>query len=328
MKEFYTIQEGAFANSNPENANVVVCTAPDEAEKNELVETWHLDRHDLDSALDPDEISRVEFDHDSVFIVWKRPTNVSLKQQLRFGVSSVGLLLQGGKLMVISAEGGLSFVGREFRNISAPNSLVLRFIQSTSNQYLGHLKAIKMLNAELQAKLSTSMENRYLLQLFALSESLTYYLNALEANASVLVKLRTHADKLGFERKHRLETLDDIIIDHQQCLRQTHVFSSVLSGLMDARGNIINNNMNVLLKNLTLINVIFLPLNLFASIGGMSEFTEMTRGMDPGISYSLLLLTMAVLGWVTWIILIRMLKGRQGSADNGSPSVDNPSNRP
>ncbi len=31
---------------------------------------------------------------------------------------------------------------------------------------------------------------------------------------------------------------------------------------MDARGNLVNNNMNTLLKNLTLINVVFLPLNL------------------------------------------------------------------
>ena len=69
--------------------------------------------------------------------------------------------------------------------------------------------------------------------------------------------------------------------------RQADIYSSVLSGLMDARGTIVNNNMNVLLKNLTLINIVFLPLNLIASIGGMSEWSMMTQGLDWRISYSL-----------------------------------------
>lgn len=315
MKTFYDLKEGSLAEGRPESAVATLYAAPDEAEKNELIETWRLDRHDLDSALDPDEIARVEFDPDSVYIIWKHPNNVSFKEQLKFEVSSVGLLLQRDKVAIIVTEKDFSCGGREFRKVSGADGFILRFFQSTVHHYLGHLRAIKMLNADLQAKLSTSMENRYLLQMFALGESLTYYLNALEANASVLIKLRAHADRLGLT-EDKLEMLDDIIIDHQQCLRQTQVYSSVLSGLMDARGNIINNNMNVLLKNLTLINVVFLPLNLIASVGGMSEFSLMTGGMDWRISYPIFMAAMAVLGWLTWIGLTRRV-GRQG-ADNGS----------
>jgi magnesium transporter len=74
---------------------------------------------------------------------------------------------------------------------------------------------------------------------------------------------------------------------------------------MDARGNIINNNMNILLKNLTLINVVFLPLNLIASVGGMSEFTMMTQGiLDWRTAYFLFLIGMVILGIMTWIFLI------------------------
>jgi Mg2+ and Co2+ transporter CorA len=49
------------------------------------------------------------------------------------------------------------------------------------------------------------------------------------------------------------------------------------SGFDGCAANFVNNNMNVLLKNLTIINVIFLPLNLIAGIGGMSEFSMMTK---------------------------------------------------
>ena len=66
---------------------------------------------------------------------------------------------------------------------------------------------------------------------------------------------------------------------------------------MDARGNIVNNNMNVLLKNLTLVNVVFLPLGVIAGIGGMSEFTMMTEGIDWRIAYTVFLLSLAGLAW-------------------------------
>ena len=102
--------------------------------------------------------------------------------------------------------------------------------------------------------------------------------------------------------------LDDIIIEHQQCCRQAQIYSSVLSGLMDARGNIINNNMNILLKNLTLINVVFLPLNLIAGIGGMSEYTRMTEGfINWPIAYGLFLIAMIIMGILTWTFLVNQI---------------------
>lgn len=60
-------------------------------------------------------------------------------------------------------------------------------------------------------------------------------------------------------------------LENKQCTRQAQMYSTVLSRIIDARGNIISNNMSVLLKNLAIINVIFLPLHLLASIGGMPE---------------------------------------------------------
>jgi magnesium transporter len=105
----------------------------------------------------------------------------------------------------------------------------------------------------------------------------------------------------------QLQLLDDIIIENTQCARQTEIYSSVLSGLMDARGSIVNNNMNVLLKNLMLINVVFLPLGVLAGIGGMSEFSMMTSGFDWRISYSLFLAGLASLGIGLWYTLNRIV---------------------
>ena len=55
---------------------------------------------------------------------------------------------------------------------------------------------------------------------------------------------------------------------------------------MDAVVGFINVNQNKDLKRLTIISVIFMPLNLLAGIGGMSEFTMMTQGIPWPIAYS------------------------------------------
>jgi magnesium transporter len=152
------------------------------------------------------------------------------------------------------------------------------------------------------------MENVYFLKLFDLSENLVYYINAIEANGGVLAKLRDHANKLELSIR-QIAFLDDVILENKQCVRQAQIYSTVLSGLMDARGNIINNNMNILLKNLTLINVIFLPLNLLASMGGMSEFTTILEEFHINwrVGYLLFSIAMVVMGCIMWETLKRYI---------------------
>jgi magnesium transporter len=97
------------------------------------------------------------------------------------------------------------------------------------------------------------------------------------------------------------------VLENTQAARQASIFASVLSGLMDARGTIVNNNMNVLLKNLTLINIVFLPLNLIAGILGMSEWSMMTQHLDWRLSYGIFTLAMVGFGWASWLLVTRLM---------------------
>ena len=292
-----------------DHADVLLYTSPDDAERREVIENLSLDPYDLESALDADEISRVEFSTACASIIWKQPKNVSVQDQLRFDVGSMGLFLHQGQLIVIVGDGAPSFAAREFRRCGSVLDVLLKVLEKTVRHYLGHLKVIKQLTVELGSKITGSMENQYLLQMLALGESLIYYINAIEANSGVLSKLQTHARRLGLSAE-QIDTLHGIGVDNQQCARQARIYSDVVSGLMDARGTIINNNVSVLLKKLTLISIIFLPLNLIASIGGMSEFSMMTQSVDWRISYSLFGLAMVALGWGSWHMLVQVLERR------------------
>ena len=100
-----------------------------------------------------------------------------------------------------------------------------------------------------------------------------------------------------------IEFVDDLAIENAQCLEQAQVYANVFTGLMDARASIVNNNLNVLMKRLTVINVVFMPLNVISGVGGMSEFSMMTKSIPWPIAYSVFMLCLGIIGWITYVIL-------------------------
>jgi len=306
MIKHLDIEGNCIVESTQEVGQIQVVFAPDDRERAIVQEQFDLDDYDLNSTFDPDEVSRLDVSDGRLFFIWKVPETASVSEAIDLAVSTVGLSLLKDRLVFVRRTAAVSFADKEFRKVGDVRDTMLAFLLRTVRHFVGHLRAIRQISNELEKKITVSMENKHLLQMFALSESLVYYLDAIEGNAAALIKLRSVGGQLGFQARH-LEMLDDIILENAQAARQASIYSSVLSGLMDARGTIVNNNMNVLLKNLTLINIVFLPLNLIAGIGGMSEWSVMTRGLDWRISYSLFCLGMAVFGWGMWIFMKKVI---------------------
>ncbi|MBS3946743.1 MAG: magnesium transporter CorA family protein [Dethiobacter sp.] len=305
LKRFH-LTNGELLPAESEESQIHVYINPDAAERKVLQASFNLDDHTLSSALDPDEVSRIEFDLDRLFLIWKRPANCPDKDGFSFDVVSIGLLLTRERLLIIASE-EFQASGSEGAVVPALNSLfdvMLWILFRTTHDYLIHLKTIKKAAKELQDKINASLQNEYLIRMFNLSEGLVYFINAINANGAVLTRLQNHARKENLSQKVA-DFIDDLVIENTQCYRLSTTYSTVFAGLMDARGNIINNNMNLLIRNLTFINIVFLPLNLIASIGGMSEFTMMTEAIPWPLAYTAFGIAMLSLGWLTAAFLKR-----------------------
>lgn len=300
----FAFSDGRLRDSVPDLASVTIYSNPSGSAQLQLLDTLPIDEHTLASVLDPDEIARLEHDvtDQLTFIVWKRPLRETAEHPDLLGLTSVGLFLQPGHLTIITADE--SPLLRAADKAASPQDVLLRIMAATVNEFLVELKTVKRTSRMVQAELTKSIENRQLLKMFNLSEGLVYHINAIDANGGVLRKLRAIAPRLGFDAVD-MELLEDIIIDNNQCSRQGQVFSTVLAGMLDARGNLINNNMNVLLKNLTIVNVVFLPLGVIAGIGGMSEFSVMLKNhaIDLRLGYPIFVAGLMTLGLVLWLIV-------------------------
>jgi magnesium transporter len=73
--------------------------------------------------------------------------------------------------------------------------------------------------------------------------------------------------------------------------------------LMDATIGFININQNRRVNQLTVLGVVFMPINIVAGIGGMSEFTMMTTGIPWQVAYGTFIGCMALIGAGTYRLL-------------------------
>jgi len=302
----YCIESGKIKETT-HNEQIAVFINPDENEKEFILTNLGIDLHTINSALDPEEPARIDFENNHTELIFKRPKNYSSKDHFMFKVSSMGLFFFQDKILIIMSEDINLFSGKQFNNVMDLRDVFLKIIYNSIYHFIEHLKVINMIADEIETKINKSMENKYLLHMFTLEKSLVYYVSAISSNSFTLEKLKNQAVKMGFQDNH-LEFLEDILIENNQAKEQANVYSQVFAGLMDARASIINNNMNIWLKNLTIITISIAIPNFFASLGGMSEVTTITGIENQRIAHLFFFLFSVTLGILTFFIFRKFEK--------------------
>jgi magnesium transporter len=265
----YDIVQNKITQVDGESGIIQVFMNPDDNEKKYLIGQLNIDEHTLTSALDPDELSRLEFEPDHTALIFKRPRNYSGKNQLLFKVTSCGVFLFKERLVIVMTDDVPLFDGKIFSNVQSLQEIVLKLIFRSISHFVEHLRIFNLITDELERKINRAMENKYLLNLFTLEKSLVYYLNSINSNGALIDKLKYNSVKIGFSSEN-MELMDDLIIENSQCYRQAEIHSNILASLMDARASIVGNNLNVLMKTLNIIMLSIMVPTLVVSIFSMN----------------------------------------------------------
>ncbi len=100
------------------------------------------------------------------------------------------------------------------------------------------------------------------------------------------------------------------ISDSKQILRNIESLNShtaflfdKINFLMDATIGFININQNKRVNQLTVFSVVFMPINILAGMGGMSEFSMMTQGIGWPLAYGGFVVVSALIGLSTYVLL-------------------------
>ena len=147
-----------------------------------------------------------------------------------------------------------------------------------------------------------------------------------EEAASVLADIAEEEDLNGRIRSNIMDTQRAIVFLMQskvltsghsssakQVLRNIESLNShtaflfdKINFLMDATIGFININQNRRVTQLTMLSVVFLPMNILAGMGGMSEYSAMTAGIPMAISYTAFAIGTAAIGYLTYRVVRRI----------------------
>ncbi len=120
--------------------------------------------------------------------------------------------------------------------------------------------------------------------------------NVLDTRRALSFMLRA---KLLSSAQH--EDVREILRDIESLDGHTTFLFTKINFLMDATDSSININQNKDIKRLTVLSVVFMPLNVIAGVGGMSEYSMMTQGVSWPVSYGLFTVGLVFIGWLTFV---------------------------
>lgn len=246
---------------------------PTEDEINKVNSALGVEMDFLKAALDEEERARIESDNGQTLIIVDIPIIESEGKMNVYTTIPLAIILI--KHVIITVCLKQETLLNDFKNNKVKSFLtqfktrfVLQILYKNSTRYLQYLKHIDKTSGRIEQDLHKSMKNKELIQMLKLEKSLVYFSTGLKANEVVLEKLMKYEHIKNYPED--TELLEDVIIENKQAIEMANIYSSILSGTMDAFASIISNNLNIVMKFLTSVTIVMAIPTMISSFFGMN----------------------------------------------------------
>ncbi len=294
--EIDTIEEGCW----------IALTDPTARELFRVTSEIGIDMDALRAPLDEEERARIEVEDYYTSMIFDIPTIEERNEKNYYMTIPCGVYITEDHIVTVCLEDNAilkSFMEGKVRNFwtNRRTRFMLQILNRAVTVYLQYLRMIDKKSDEFAEKMHETTENQALVDMLELQKSLVYISTSLRSNDVVLERLRKIKTLKFFQEDEEL--LEDVVIDHKQALEMADIYDSVLSGTMDAYASVISNNMNIVMKVLTIISIVMAVPTLIASAWGMNvpvPLAEHTHG------FLLLCIASAVLSGFCLLILKKL----------------------
>ena len=245
---------------------------PDEEEIDEICASTGVLREYLTAALDEEEMSRIESDEGQTLVLVDLPVaSQDDKNVVTYSTLPLGVIFTDQYMFTVSLRDNT--VVREFCdglirgvNVGMRSRFLLQMLLRVAGRYLQYLRQIDKIAGYIERQLHSAMKNKELIQLLDLQKSLVYFSTSLKSNEMTLEKISRGRFLKMYEED--AELLEDVLIEFRQARETTDIYSSILTGTVDAFASVISNNLNVVMKVLASITILLsIPSIVFGFYG-------------------------------------------------------------
>lgn len=265
MTRLDAVQDGCWVN----------LTYPSEDELNTVALTLGVEPTFLRAALDEEETSRIDTEEGQTLIIIDVPS-VEKDDAVVYSTLPLGIIVTQKHIITVCLKE--STIIKDFQDGLVRNaetqkrtSFILYMLLQVAKRFLQYLKQIDKIYSYMERQLYKSQRNKELIQLLDLEKSLVYFNTSLKANEVTLEKILRGRIITLYEEDHDL--LEDVLIEVRQAIEMANIYSSIVSGMMDAFASVISNNLNVTMKVLSSITILLAIPNIIFGFYGMNITT-------------------------------------------------------
>lgn len=244
---------------------------PDREEIENLMEQYNIPEDFIRDPLDSEESSRIEYDEDtgySLVIIDLPIVNSTNRSVLSFVTIPLGIIIGNGIIVTVcDAENEfLENLPKRDINLKFHSRFALEILTTIADHYNRNLRLLNKSRIRIEKELKNNITNKQLFKLMEVEKSLVYFLAALKGNDTIIKKLFRLPAIKRFEEDEEL--LEDLIIENNQAIETTELHQRILESITTSYASLLSNDMNTIMKTLTLFTVLLtLPTLVFSFFG-------------------------------------------------------------
>lgn len=263
LKSYDDINTGAWIN----------LTNPSDSEVDLVSKSTGIPDDMIKTALDEEETAHIDYDGNYRMLVVDIPIIEEENDSYVYNTVPLSIITGKGYFLTVCLKDTSiinDFLENRVKSFNTQKTIrfILQILYKNSIKFLSYLKQIDKTSHRIQTELNKSMKNKEIFQLLELEKSLVYFSTASKANQTVIEKIAKFEEIKDLTDE--LNLLDDLIIENRQAIEMCNIYREILTGTMDAFASIISNNVNLVMKLLTIITIILSIPTLIASLWGMN----------------------------------------------------------
>lgn len=281
MLEFYKTFENGITKKidAPEHGCWISAISPTQQEIDYLIDEIGVLPEFVKASLDEEESSHIDYDDDEAqtLVIVDYPNadedDAADENTLLYTTLPLGVVIMKGYIVTICLYDNLNIEDMAKGRIRGMNTdmktrFLLLLLLKIAQRFLIYLRQIDRVSSRTEKRLHQSMRNQELIQMLGLEKSLVYFSTSLKTDEVTLNKImRGKLIKLYEEDQ---DLLEDVLIEIHQAIEMCNIYSNILSGTMDAFASVISNNLNIVMKVLTVITIVMAIPNIIFSFYGMN----------------------------------------------------------
>lgn len=281
---------------------------PSKEEINKVATEGNIEPSIISQVLVKNEFPRVKKVNGGTLIVIDVPYMIDQSIKNKYITYPLGIIICDNHLIItvslVEHEFIKKFERKEVDNFDLTQRIkfLLQIIFNSAEAYLLTLESLEEDIQKVEKNTYRSTNNKQLVNFLNIQKTLVYFITSLKANSTVLERLQKE-EVIPLNKEEKI-LLEDVIIENKQCIEACMISREILSSTIDTYGTIISNNLNVIVKFLSGITIVFSIPTMISSFIGMN----VPLGFIDESKYSFIIICM--ISFLISLIVARWFKER------------------